>query len=93
MVKYCPLMLNAFKLSGEYDVSIFLVSSDIRQIYDVVNTHFRANSEVQKVSMDLVTNISQDFILPLDLDIEGQTPSLESRYGANCEYCKNHKMI
>ena len=81
-------MLNAFKLSGEYNDFILLASSEIKQLYDVVNNHFRANSEVQKVSMDLITEFAKNFILPMVFDSEELIPSLESGYGANnCEYC------
>ncbi len=88
MVKRCPFMLNAFNLSGEYNISIFLASSDIRQLNDVVNNHFRANSEVQKVSMDIITNIAQDFILPMDIYSKAFILPLESRSETYCEYCK-----
>ncbi len=92
MVKRCPFMLNAFKLSGEYNVSIFLASSDIRHLNDVVNNHFRANSEIQKVSMDLITNIAQNFILPMDIYSKAAIQPFEGRSDANCEYCKKVKM-
>ncbi len=88
MVKHCPFMLNAFNLSGKYNISVFLASSDIRQLYDVVNNHFRANSEVQKVSMDIITNIAQDFILPMDIYSKAFILPIESRSDTYCEYCK-----
>lgn len=88
MVRRCPYMLNAFNLSGDYNVSIFLASSDIRQLYDVVNNHFRANSEVQKVSMDIISNIAQDFILPMNIYSKAFILPLESRSDTYCEYCK-----
>ncbi|HEC40538.1 hypothetical protein LCGC14_0901970 [marine sediment metagenome] len=89
MAKNCPLMLNAFKISGEYNVSIFLAGTNIRQLYTVVNHHFRANSEVQKVSMELITEFAKNFILPMVSESETLRPSLESGYDANCEFCKS----
>ncbi len=89
MAKYCPFMLNAFKLSGEYNVSLLIASTDIKRLYNVVNAHFRANSEIQKISMELITDIARDFILPFDFDSEALTQSLESGCSARCEYCKN----
>lgn len=89
IAKTCPFMLNAFKLSGEYNVSILLSSRNIRQLYDVINHHFRANSEVQKVSMDLIIEFAKDFILPLTFESETLIPSLEKGCGTNCEYCKS----
>ncbi len=77
IAKTCPLVVNAFKLSGEYNVSILLASRNIRQIYDDVNHYFRANSEVQKVSLDLIIEFAKDFILPMAFDSEALKPSLE----------------
>lgn len=88
IAKTCPFMLNAFKLSGEYNVSILLASRNIKQLYDVVNHHFRANSEVQKVSMNLIIEFAEDFILPMTFDPETLIPSVESEYGTNFECCK-----
>ena len=88
IAKTCPFMLNAFKLSGEYNVSILLASRNIRQLYDVINHHFRANLEVQKVSMDLIIEIAKDFVLPMTFDSETLIPSLESEYSSNFECCK-----
>lgn len=89
IAKTCPFMLNAFKLSGEYNVSILLASRSIKQLYEVVSHHFRANSEVQKVSMDLIIEFANDFILPMTFDYETLIPPLKSAYGTNCKYCKS----
>lgn len=89
IAKACPFMLNAFTLSGEYNVSILLASRNIRQLYDVINYHFRAHTEVQKVSMDLIIEFAEDFILPMIFDTETLIPTLESGYKAKCECCKS----
>jgi len=55
-----------------------LIEDNISQLYTIVNHHFRANSEVQKVSMDLITEFAKNFILPMVFGSEALILSLES---------------
>jgi DNA-binding Lrp family transcriptional regulator len=89
MAKYCPFMLNAFRLSGDHNISIFLASSKLEKLDNIVNYHFRNNPSVQSVTMEIVTQIAKDFILPIDFDSEEHNPSLEEGCGENCKYKLN----
>ncbi len=86
MASCCPFMLNAFKLSGERNISILLASSKLDKLDAVVNYHFRTNPDVQGVSMDLIYEISKDFILPIDFDSEQHYPTPENGCGEKCKY-------
>lgn len=86
MAKHCPFMLNAFKLSGEHNISILLASSKLQKLDIVVNYHFRNNSEVQNTSMELVIDIAKDFILPIDFDSEDHDPTIEEGCGKMCKF-------
>jgi len=86
MAKYCPFMLNAFRLSGDHNISILLASSKLDKLDNIVNYHFRNNPSVQSVSMEIVTQIAKDFILPIDFDSEEHDPTLEDGCGENCKY-------
>ena len=87
MAKFCPFMLNAFKLSGDHNIMILLASSKLDKLDNIVNYHFRSNPDVQSVSMELVTEIAKDFILPIDFDSEEHSPTLEEGCGDKCK-CK-----
>ncbi|HEC41121.1 MAG TPA: Lrp/AsnC family transcriptional regulator [bacterium] len=86
MARSCPFMLNAFHLSGDNDVLVFLASSKLEKLYNIVEYHFRNNPEVIKVSMEVVTEIAKDFILPIDLEIENLNPTSKKGCGVKCTY-------
>jgi DNA-binding Lrp family transcriptional regulator len=86
MAQYCPFMLNAFRLSGEHNISLMITSSKLEKLDNIVNYHFRDKPEVQNVSMEIVTDIAKDLILPIDFDSEEHEPNLEHGCGEMCKY-------
>ena len=88
MAKYCPFILNAFRLSGDHNVSILLASSKLEKLDIVVNYHFRNQKYITNVSMEIITEIAKDLILPIDFDSENQNPTLEDGCGPNCKWRK-----
>ncbi|MBY9017235.1 MAG: Lrp/AsnC family transcriptional regulator [Candidatus Lokiarchaeota archaeon] len=84
MAKCCPFMLNAFKLSGVHNICILLASSELSKIDNIINYHFRSNPEVQSVSMEIVTEIAKDFILPIDFSSDDHDPTIENGCGDKC---------
>lgn len=86
MASCCPFMLNAFRLSGEHNIFILLASSKLDKLDAIVNYHFRKNPEVSSVSMEIVTDIAKDFILPIDFDSEHHEPNEEVGCGEKCKY-------
>ncbi|NHJ20605.1 MAG: Lrp/AsnC family transcriptional regulator [Candidatus Lokiarchaeota archaeon] len=86
MAKFCPFMLNAFRLSGSHNICILLASSKLDKLDNIVNYHFRSNPDVQSVSMNMITEIAKDFILPVDFDSEDHNPTLESGCGEKCKF-------
>ncbi len=86
MAKYCPFMLNAFRLSGEHNICILLASSKLEKLDAVVNYHFRNNPDVSMTSMEIVTEIAKDLILPIDFDSEDHEPNDEIGCGEKCKY-------
>ncbi|MBA7551751.1 hypothetical protein ES705_44299 [subsurface metagenome] len=93
MARSCPFMLNAFHLSGDHNVFVFLVSSKLEKLYNIVDYHFRNNPEVINVSMEVVTEIAKDFILPIDLEAEKLNPTSEKGCGEKCTYKFNATRI
>jgi len=86
MASCCPFMLNAFRLSGEHNICILLASSKLSKLDAIVNYHFRKNPDVSSVSMEIVTDIARDFILPIDFDSENHEPNEEEGCGEKCKY-------
>ncbi|MFW9952663.1 MAG: Lrp/AsnC family transcriptional regulator [Candidatus Thorarchaeota archaeon] len=86
MAKFCPFMLNAFRLSGAHNICILLASSKLEKLDNIVNYHFRSDPSVQSVSMNMITEIAKDFILPVDFESEEHIPTLESGCGEKCKF-------
>ena len=86
MAKFCPFMLNAFRLSGSHNICILLASSKLDKLDNIVNYHFRSDPSVQSVEMNMVTEIAKDFILPVDFESEEHIPTIEAGCGEKCKY-------
>ncbi|MFW9866663.1 MAG: Lrp/AsnC family transcriptional regulator [Candidatus Thorarchaeota archaeon] len=84
IVKRCPFMLNAFRLSGNSNISILLVGLKFNDIDNIVNRHFRNDPEVIGVHIDVITDVVNDFVLPIDLNLEFGELDLGS---CCCEKC------
>ncbi|GAH47424.1 unnamed protein product, partial [marine sediment metagenome] len=70
LVKKCPYMLNAFRLSGATNFSILVVSNKLTHLDEIVNNHFRKNSNVSNVYMDVITDVTNDLVLPFDFNFD-----------------------
>ncbi|UCD00518.1 MAG: Lrp/AsnC family transcriptional regulator [Promethearchaeota archaeon] len=69
-VKSCPFMLNGFRLSGNSNLSILIVGLNLKDIDQVVNHHFRDDPNVIDVHIDIISDVVNDFVLPIDLNLE-----------------------
>lgn len=70
IVKNCPFMLTAFRLSGNTNISILMAGLSLKELDHVVNHHFRGNPEVINTHMDIIEDVTGDFVLPIDLNLE-----------------------
>jgi Lrp/AsnC family leucine-responsive transcriptional regulator len=70
LVKNCPYMLNAFRLSGTSNLSILIVSNKLTHLDEIVNHHFRKNPNVSEVYMDIITDVTNDLVLPFDFQFD-----------------------
>jgi Lrp/AsnC family leucine-responsive transcriptional regulator len=68
IVKKCQLMLTAFRLSGKTNVIIIMVSPKLEFLDDVVNKYFRENEDVLNISMDIITEVINDVVLPVNFN-------------------------
>jgi len=70
LVKSCPYMLNAFRLSGKSNLSVLVVSDKLAQLDEMVNHHFRKDPNISEVYMNIITDVINDFVLPFDFNFE-----------------------
>jgi len=90
IVKKCPYMLNAFRLSGASNISILIVSNHISDLDRIINHHFRSNPDVSSVQLDIITDVVNDFVLPFDFNFAkcGNTEN-----GECCGACNKFELI
>lgn len=67
IVKKCPHMIYALRLSGINNFEVVITSRTLKQLDGIVNIHFRNNPEIINVSMEIIVDIVNDFIFPFDL--------------------------
>lgn len=84
IVKNCPFMINAFKLSGDRNMSILLIGTNYKFLDNIVNIHFRNNPDVIYTHMDIIENVINDLVLPIDLNLDFGEVSL---HATCCEKC------
>ena len=70
LVKNCPSMLNAFRLSGDTNISIIIAGLSYKNLDKIVNCHFRNSPDVINVHMDVIADVANDFVLPINLNLE-----------------------
>ena len=87
-VKRCQFLLNAFRLSGNSNISILIVGLNIKDIDQIVNRNFRNNPDVIDVHVDIISEVVNDFVLPIDLNLEYGNIKLDKYCCGKCN-CKS----
>lgn len=72
IVKNCPFMLNGFRLTGQHNLSIILAGVNYKDIDKVINYHFRNNVDITNITMEVIVDVADDLVLPLNLNSEHQ---------------------
>ena len=49
MVNFCPYIINALKLSGDYNIMIFMACSSLKRLDIILDKHFRNKDYVRKI--------------------------------------------
>ncbi|MBY9012986.1 MAG: winged helix-turn-helix transcriptional regulator [Candidatus Lokiarchaeota archaeon] len=84
LVKNCPYMLNAFRLSGASNLSILIVSDKLSHLDEIVNHHFRKDPDVSEVYMDIITDVINDLVLPFDFNVDSCGLTSNGQCCGNC---------
>lgn len=80
---HCPFMMNAYKLSGEYNIILSLASAKLDKLDGLVNSHFRNKEDIHSVKMEVVIDIAKDLVLPINFALQDE---LDPASGT-CEHC------
>jgi len=81
--RHCPFMMNAYKLSGEFNILLSLASTKLEKLDGMINSHFRNKDKIHSVKMEIVIEIANDLILPINFALQDE---LDPSNG-ECEHC------
>lgn len=70
LCEFCPFVINAIKSTGDYNMTIFMASRNLKHLDAVMDRHFRNKPYVDKIQMDIVTSMSKPIIFPLNMKME-----------------------
>lgn len=80
-VSKCPFINHAFKISGDYNLLLFIAASDLQTIEKLVDLCFRNDPNVINVKTNILIDSIHKFVVPIDFQIE----EFDGRYcGKDC---------
>ena len=88
MAQHCPFIVNGLKLSGQFNFMLFIASTSLKKINNVIDFHFRNKPYITAVKMDIVVGYAKSFILPVDFEAEMRDPNLLEGCGKECDVRK-----
>lgn len=82
--KDCPFFLNALITSGQHNLTLLFMATDLKRLEGIVNHHLRGNPKVKDVQLNIVISTAKDFVLPLNIDYENKD---QLECNQDCEHC------
>lgn len=86
--KVCPYIINALKMSGEYNILMFMACSSLKRLDTILDRHFRNKEYVRKIRMDLITSYAHPLILPVDFTAENFENPDDPCNVTTCPHCE-----
>lgn len=70
--KDCPFFLNALITSGQHNLCLLFMATDLKRMEGIVNHHLRGNPKIRDIQLNIVISTAKDFVLPLNIDYENK---------------------
>ena len=86
----CPYIINALKISGAYNIMMFMACSNLRRLDMILDRHFRNQEDVSNIRMDLITGMAKPLILPINFSLEDFDDPEEDCHSASCPYSSSY---
>ncbi|MBD3216362.1 MAG: hypothetical protein GF311_27360, partial [Candidatus Lokiarchaeota archaeon] len=91
LAECCPFVLNCFSVSGDYNIVLLIVSTNLDYIDAIVNTHFRKHKDSQKVRVEIVLGIAKDFTIPVRFEEQQlHDPTNHKNCIEECQFCHQY---
>jgi DNA-binding Lrp family transcriptional regulator len=62
----CPFILNAFKKTGKFNISLMIASPRLENLEEIIDSHFRSNPAIMSVETSIVVDVMRDFTVPVN---------------------------
>lgn len=69
IIKSCPYMIHGYRVSGISNFVIIIASSSLKDLDKVVNYHFRNNPAIKVVNTEIISEMINEFVIPIDFGI------------------------
>ncbi|MFX1573658.1 MAG: Lrp/AsnC family transcriptional regulator [Promethearchaeota archaeon] len=67
--KSCPYLIHGYRVSGASNFVIIIGGFTLKDIDKTINYHFRNNPEIKNVKTEIITDIINEFVIPINLKI------------------------
>src|SRR3989338_248443 len=84
-IKNCPFFVNGYVMSGKNNISLYLVSDDLKKIDEIINLHIRSQPDVSDISTSVIVSSVKDNIL--NINLRGETDNEKCMELGNCRHC------
>jgi len=71
LIESCPYMIHGYRLTGKHNITVVLMGESIKELYRVIELHFRANQDVKSMEIQFITKFVNDLVLPIDVKKNG----------------------
>jgi DNA-binding Lrp family transcriptional regulator len=68
LIESCPYMIHGYRLTGKNNITVVLMGESIKELYRVIEYHFRNNPDVHSITTGFITKFVNDLVLPIDVN-------------------------
>ena len=69
----CPFVVQAFKTTGQRNISVWMVGMNLDRLETIVERHFRSNQDITYLDISVAIEPINKFIMPLNFAFEGNS--------------------
>ncbi|MFX1409350.1 MAG: Lrp/AsnC family transcriptional regulator [Promethearchaeota archaeon] len=69
IIRSCPYMIHGYRLSGISNFVIIVAYSTLQGLDKIVNYHFRKNPNIKRIEVEIITDIINTFVIPVDFKV------------------------
>jgi DNA-binding Lrp family transcriptional regulator len=70
IIESCPYMIHGYRISGLKNFVIIIAYSNLKDLDKIVNYHFRNNTTIKNVDTEIISEIINEFVIPIDLELK-----------------------